>query len=595
MNRLRFLFLATAFLIGPASTARSAPVPATRSGLEQVPDTAPLVLHVRGVEGVHDRLVALMKAALPDLLNKHQSEIDDFFKKGPDNVLMSRKIRGLAKDGPHFFALLELPKPNDSDEPKMAMILTVNNYKEFRDSILTEEERKNIQAEGNGIESATFGSSPKPTYFLDRKGYAVVTPDKEVAESFTKKFTGLHTKVNKELAAKLLASDLGLYVNMDAVNKEYGEQIKQAKQGIEQALAFGAAAAEESQKRFAEIAKKAIDPTFQTIEDMQALLLTFELRSGGLALNLQGEVKENSIAANYLQDARPISFDELGRLPRGRVFYLGMKSSAGMYKKLGNLIAGIGAEQTKNSADLMKELAKAGPNIQLSCGSFPPAGLDVDHYDDPAKAVAATLKMYRNMEPEANNLKKKPVVKADAETFGKFKLHSVQLTMDFAKMAEQAAVRGGEDAKQEFIEAMKKLLGEKKTIWFGTDGKTSVQITAPDWKTASKLLEQYSKNEGTARQAKAFHNAQKELPKKTSFLVLADPVHLAGRLIQAGKPAIPGLQVPPDWPNLSAKGSATYVGLALTLQPRRGSIDLFITAAAAQDFYKFIIQPLVGE
>ncbi len=595
MNRLRYLVLAAVCLIGPANAVWSAPVPGARSGLEQIPETAPVVIHVRGVQGVHDRLVALMKLALPELLDKYKDQIDDFFEKGPDNALKGRKLRGLAKDGPLFFALLELPKVGDSGEPKMAFILTVTDYKEFVENILTEEERKNAKDEGNSIKSASIDN--KQIYFVDRKGYAIVTPDKDVAESFTKRITGLHAKMNKDLASKLLSSDLGVWVNMDAVYKEYGEQIKQAKQGLQQIIDFGAAGVEESQKKYIELAKKAVNPIFQAIEDMQSLLLTFELRQSGVALHLQSEVKDDSPTEALLHDARPIDFEELGRLPRDRTYYLGMKASAGMYKSLSSLMSNLPAGGTKDSGELMKELAKAGPSVLLSSGSFPSAGLDVSHFDDPAKAVAATLKIYQNMDAAANNLTKKPDVKPDAEKFGDYKLHSVQLSMDLEKMAEQAAAnaKADDETKKQLVKAMKDFYGEKKTIWFGTDGKTFVTITAPDWKTASKLLEQYSKNADAAHEVKAFSDARKEMPKQTSLLVLLDAVGMFGRIFETVKPMIPAGQVPAGWPKLPGKGTSAYLGLSATLQPQRGSFDLFITAAAAQEFYKAIIQPLVGE
>jgi hypothetical protein len=44
-----------------------------------------------------------------------------------------------------------------------------------------------------------------------------------------------------------------------------------------------------------------------------------------------------------------------------------------------------------------------------------------------------------------------------------------------------------------------------------------------------------------------------------------------------------------------AKGASGYLGLAVTFQPNRGSFDLFISAAAAQEFYKAVVKPLVGE
>jgi hypothetical protein len=52
--------------------------------------------------------------------------------------------------------------------------------------------------------------------------------------------------------------------------------------------------------------------------------------------------------------------------------------------------------------------------------------------------------------------------------------------------------------------------------------------------------------------------------------------------------------LPPGWPNLPAKSPSAYVGMAVTLQPSRGSFDLFITAEAAKEFYKAVVKPLVG-
>jgi len=577
MNRLRFLLLAAVCLIVPASTVRSAPVPAARSGLEQVPETAPIVLHIRGIQGVHDRLVELMKQAAPDVLNKFQMQIDDFFEKGPENMLMGRKLRGLAKDGPLFLVVTSLPKLNGPipEQPPIALVFAVNNYKEFRNNLLTEEERKNIKDEGNGIESANVDN--KPLYFVDRKGYAVIAQDKEVADSFTKKIAGLHAKLSKEQIAKLTASDVGLYINMETVNKEYGDLIKQAKQAIEQLLAF-AASADESQR-------KGIAFIFQTIEDIQTLILTAELRPGGAALHLQSDIKENSTTASYLQDWQPVDLNkQLERLPSDQVYYVGLKGSAALYKKLAALFSNLPPAQFQGLAKLMKELVKDGPDVILSSGSFPSTGLDAFYFDEPTKAVVAILEMYRNMDLEANSLKKKPEIKTNAVKHGDFKLHEVQLTLDLDKMAEEAASGRGVDGKKATLEIIKELHSEQKRVWFGTDGKTVVEITAPDWKTARKMLDQYTKGTNAT---KAFREVCKGMPARTSLLGIGDAV----RLWKTIKPlsAAGQAEIKPS------PGVFAYVGLALTLQPNYGGLDLFVPLTAAQEFYKVVIQPEMGE
>jgi hypothetical protein len=49
--------------------------------------------------------------------------------------------------------------------------------------------------------------------------------------------------------------------------------------------------------------------------------------------------------------------------------------------------------------------------------------------------------------------------------------------------------------------------------------------------------------------------------------------------------------VPANWPNKPEKGMVAFVGLSVTLQPQRGGLDTFITAAVAQEFYKAYIKP----
>jgi hypothetical protein len=230
----------------------------------------------------------------------------------------------------------------------------------------------------------------------------------------------------------------------------------------------------------------------------------------------------------------------------------------------------------------------------LSSVSFPAAGLTVYQYDDPAKAVAAMLKMYQSMDPKAAKLKEKPAVKTDAEKYGEFKLHSVQMVWDFDKLAEPAAAKGGDDAKKQYIEAMKGILGEKTTMWFGTDGKSMVQVNAPDWKTAKKLLDQYSQGKETVGEAKGFQDARKEMPKQASVLGLVDATHMFATILETARPMLPpGVNLPQL--NLPAKSPSAYVGMSVTLQPNRGSFDLFITAGAAKEFYNAIVKPLVGE
>ncbi|HEY7311183.1 MAG TPA: hypothetical protein VH643_17615 [Gemmataceae bacterium] len=603
MNRLRFPVLATVGLtvLLMTSAARSAPIRGDKSGLEQVPISSPIVLHLRGVQGTRDRFVTMMENALPEVLKKFQPQMDEFLKNG----FMGRKLRGAVKDGPAFLAFTELPKANDpaAGPPKMAVIVAVSNYKEFRDNILNEEERKAIKVNGEGVESVAINNEPAPTYFVDRKGYAVVTPNEDVANLFTKKQKGLDDKLSKEQAARFLGSDFGVYVNMELLNKQYAEEFKKAREGIGQAIDLFAPGGDDSQKKAIELFKKAIGPIFQAIEDTRSVLLTVDFRPGGLALHIDGEVVEGSTTAALLQDSKPAALKELDRLPQGQAYYLGMKTSSALYKGLGGLMFGVvqdpDSKEAKAVGAALDELAKAGPGVRVDGYSFPIKGLQVYQYDEPAKAVDAMVKLFGAMGPgggfSSGVLKEKPVLKTKAQKHGDFELHSVQFVWDFDKMAEQVAARGGDDAKKQFVEVMKGVMGDKLTVWFGTDGKSVVQVSAADWASARKLLDDYAKGGKTAGDAKAFQDARKEMPKQASLLGLFDSVQLAGTITDVMKPFMGNAPLPPNWPNKPEKGTSAFVGLSVTLQPQRGSLDTFITAAAAQEFYKAYIKPFLGQ
>jgi hypothetical protein len=595
MNRLRMALLAAICLIAPPATLWSAPAPAAQSGLEQLPASAQMVFYLRGVQGTRDRFVAMKQNALPEVLKKIQANMDAFLNDGFDG----RKIRGLPKDGPIFLVLTELPDPTAPvDIPKLAIVLAVTDYKEFRDNILTADERTKLMDKGDGIEATTIKGERAPTFFLERKGYAIVTPNEDVAKSFTKKQTGLHTRISKEQAAKLLAADGAMYWNMEAIYKQYGDQIKAGKEELKKGIGIIEQAGDESQKKIVEVFAKAIDPVFQAIEDLRSGLLTIQFRPGGLALHIQGEMRDNTPTASLLEDSRPVAFKELDRMPAGSAFYSAMKTSTALYKGLGSMIVsnpfGQFGKDVKGVAEAMEGLGKAGPSVRLDGFSFPMKGLQVYQYDEPAKAVEAHVKLFQALahaDPKELGLKEKPNLKMDAEKFGDFKLHSVEIALDYDRLAEKVN-QGGEEFKKAYVQYMKKMMGEKVTTWFGTDGKSVVQVSASDWETARKILDDFSIGKNSNGDDKAFVEARKGLPAQTSFMGMFDALGIFGNVFDVLKPLLPPGQIPA---NVTGKGARAYIGLAVTLQPKRGSFDLFITAGAAKEIYKSLVQPFVGE
>jgi hypothetical protein len=438
---------------------------------------------------------------------------------------------------------------------------------------------------------------------VDKKGYAVVTPNEEVAAALAKKPAGLDGAMSKAQAAKFLAGDLGVYVSMSTVNKDYGEQIKEAKGQVEQALDQAASNVPKAQKSSFDLAKKMIGPVFQAVEDSQGLLLTVEFRPNALVLHAQTELRNGSTTSTALKGMKLSGFGDLAKMPPGKIFYTGMETSSRLYEALGGLLLGAvedpDAKEAKTIAQAIQELGKAGPGTRVDAATIPAAGLQVSHFQDPAKAVAAQLKLVKALDAggtyQSGMLKDKPVVKASAKKYGDFDLNSVELTWDLEKMAEQAGAAGGEDAKKQLLEGFKTLLGEKLNVWFGTDGKVVVQVSAKDWESAEKLLDDYFKGGKPVGDVAAFRTVRKEMPAEASMVVLADVVQYGVALVDVFKPLVPPIfPLPATFPAKPGKDAASYVGMAASLQPERGSADVVLSATAIHEAFKAFVQPFLG-
>ncbi len=589
--------LSLALAVAPA---KAAPAPLERAGLAHVPSSAPLVIHIRGVEGLKDRLEAFLKNALPELLPSIQAKLDGWVKDGVDG----RKVRGVPADGPIFIVLLEMPKGGVAEPPKIAVLVAVNKYDEFRDGLLKEEERKGLKANGAGVERTTVEGG-EALYFVDLKGYAVATPSEEAATAFAKKAGGMDTKISKEQSTRLLAADLGLYVSMDSINKDYADQIKNMRDMAEAFLGQAGENLPKNQRAGLDLVKKAIGPIFQAVEDSQGVLLTTMLHPDGLLIHGETELRSGSKSSAALADFKLNAFEGLDRMPPGATQYTGTATTAKLLERLGRIITGVGEDEkgAKEVGEALEQLAKAGPGVRLESSSVPPAGLSVWHFEDPAKAVAAQLVLAKNLGEgsafQNGILKEKPTIKEGAQKYNDISFNSVELTWDFDKMAEQAAKGGmgalSDDAKKQLVEAFKNIFGEKLHYWFGTDGKVYLQVTAKDWPAAEKLLDQHFKGEKGVGSVAAYRDVRKAMPAEATFLAVADLVQYLSVMAEIAKPMIAQVYpLPPGYPAKADKDSPNYMGMAGSLVSERGSFDLVFSASAVKAAFKSFVAPLMA-
>jgi hypothetical protein len=555
------------------------------SVLSQIPADAPIVGHIRGYERTKERIFSFLKTAMPDLAPMIQAQVEEEIKKG----LEGRSIKGLPPDGSIFGVITELPAPGQG-EPSMAVIFAVTDYKEFRDGYLEEAERKTLKEDrAAGYESVTVRG--REVYMVDRKGYAVVTLQKQTALKFAGKFAGIDAKLPKETAKHLLESDAAVYVDMAAVNKMYGTQLATFRQLS--TLIFQQAGGQ-TDKATADMMKAVMNGFFQFVEDSRGLLMGWRFAPEGVAMHIQARVGADTKVNALLKKSVPGSMTEIGDLPEGKAGYLASVINADLFKAFGPLFHGVAAHedagQPKIVEDLLTQLAAADPKQMIGDYDVPASGLSVWQYKDPGKVSEAYLKFFQALakgETYGNMpLKEKPEVTASAQAHRDFKLHRVGMQWDFAKLARRDP-QGGEEMAQ----AMKSIMGEETNVWFGSDGKTFVQVTAKEWDAAKKHLDSYLEKTDPVAKKPGFIEAFKQLPSPATMVMLVDgPQYLQAMLYFFGV-MVKDQPVPFKVPPYKGPEGVIYVGMAVTLQPELGSFDMWIPAALVGEIRK-IVEPI---
>ncbi len=595
-RRAVFAAAAACWLAAPAAAA---PVPGDtpKAGPLPFPAEAPVVVQVNGVERVKGRVAAMLRTALPDLADKLARQID----AGVDAALDGRQLTAVPADGRVYLVLHDFARLAD-EAPAVSVLVPVTDYAKFRDTFLTAAERKTFKKGAAGVDTLTMtlGANEKELFAAAFGGYVALSPDEETAKEYAGKFErATAAALGAGVGESFLAGDAAVYVNMDAVNAKYGAQIQGFKGLIDFAFQQGGAQGQGVGKKQMEAAKAGIKGLFQGVEDCRGLALGVEFRPDGFNFRLHGRFADDTPTGRVLADERPTAQAGLGDLPRGQMTYTGTFVGKGVRAMLQSFAQEYGAaEDDEKGQEAMKKLAAglaaAGESGQYAAASIPVAGIQVSEFKDPTKAVAAMQGMLRGLAEGGTfqnvMLKEKPTVKVDAQKHAGFTLTEVKMSLDL-----EAALKDLPEGAREAAEAsMKRMMKEKMTFWFGTDGKRYVQINADNWAAAEKLLDGYVGGKDKVSALPGFAVTRKNLPAETSVLGLVEvgqTIAMIGDFMKTMKGQVPNF--PADFPDLKApKGDPAFLGTAITLQPGSARFDFFVPAAAI-GIGRQVVEPLM--
>jgi len=593
---LRIACLAIA-AVAFTTAASAAPAPAAGVNIAlPYPAKAPVVLQIHGLERSRERLSKMLEALPPAEAKQIKKGLDD----GLTQLLKDRKLDAVPPNGRTFVVVNDIAKLAD-EETGVSILIPVTGFKEFKASLLTAAERKSVEKAGNGYESFKFSAigEERTLYLVDLKGYAVITPSKDVAEIYAGKFTPAQSgAMGPDLSGSFLNADVSLFVNMDVINDLYGDQIRQGKQFMDFALgqAQNMGMIPGLGKQQLDMAKTMIGGVFQVVEDSKGIVLALEFRPEGL--NVRGQVRfaDDTTSSDVLKLETPTALADLSKLPKGLSTYGGSKLGK-KFTDLGSKFSQeflAGDEDEKGAeriAKLQADILAAGPAGFYSASKSPERSLTVTAYKDPQKALDAMVKLYSGLGDGGKFatilLKSKPAVTPKAGTHRDIDFTEVKLSFDFAAAVEALP----EPTREAALAQFKRLMSEKTTYWYGSDGKSLIQVSAKDWTAAKQLLDEYLDSKTAIGSDAGFQIARKNLPQEASLLYLLETGDVVMMLVEQVKTvaqAIPGGGLPPIGGVKPVKGDATYLGFALTLKPQVATGDMFLPGTAMNVAVKMI-------
>lgn len=583
MVRTHILAVLAAVLAPLAAPAAPVPVGGKAADIKELPvaANAMLVVQLNGVERTKERVVKMLEGVDPAVAKDAKGQFDGLLK----GILGDRDLTALDGQGRVFVAVGPLAEVAN-DSPPVTVLLPVKDAKTFREKFLTEGERKSYQKGKGGVDELELAESGMTVYVVDNgAGYVIATPSKDTADAYAGKYDKLTSKAIGTVADAFLSADVGIFLNVARVNEEYAGPIAQARAAVAQLFQLFGGQLDKGQ---IELAKSGIDGLFQIIEDATGVVIAVDLRPEGAAVRVEGAFTADSETDKVLSAEKPSAFTALGDLPKGMSGYSASRWGAGLGGIQRKLMGEFQSDDDKAAAAIEKltALTTAADGDTVSLSGADSAALSALACKDPAALAAARLAVFAALDEGAKYsnlvLKKKPKVTKDAQKHAGFTLHSAAVEIDFEASAGNSP---DPDQREAAIEAMKKFMPEKQTIYFGSDGKRYVQVSGKDWDAAKKLLDEFAAPKAKAADDKGFALTRGQLPAEAGYLLLTDAVPLLSQLSDyAGNlgGAIPG-GAGAELPKFGkVKGDPAYIGVAVTAKKQWVRIDLFVPTAAVK-------------
>ena len=558
-----------------AALAQSPSAAPEAAWLKAVPAEAEVVIRVRAPKAVRDDLAGMVQAMSPNMGPMAGPALDNGL------AMFSQRFGADAQNLP-FLIVARLPKPDDNGPPPYAVLIQAKDYASVQKQLGPDTKP---EPQGGGIDKVA-GADGQTLYTYKGASYVAFGNSKEVLTSLAKPAKTLDTTLTAELRDRFFGGDAGVYVNLAAIQARYGDQIEGARKDLLDRLEKGAAGNAGSAQNGAAM-KTMVNLLFEALKNGDALAAHLDFDAKGLAIGGLTAVKPGSDAAKLVAAARPGTGEALGKLPADAAFYLYSSvspASFDRYQKLATSFMPGGGAASPDQDKALKLAREAGPKELTAAATFGKGGsqsIGLSTYDDPKKAVEATVAGIAAMKANKASLPdmiKDITVTRDAESYKGFTFAKTSIVYDKEKlkaMSPKDAPAGGPNP-----EALQALMGDGVTSWVGTDGKSVLQVNAPDWKQAKARIDAVlAGGSASLAQAANYQAIRAALPKQVGTLVLIN----AQALITQGLATFAAVM--PDSPVAKAQ---------LTLPPAPAFFGGSVTPVAKGFQFQFLLPSAVG-
>lgn len=594
MIRLSVAALVTLFSV----SAWADPVPVKKASA--VPTEMPVhakslvVVQFQGFERVKEKATAFVKAAFP----KDGEALAKKMNEGIVAALEGRQLKSLTKDGRIYFAVHSF---TDIDDNPFVIVVPVDDPKAFVAGIFPKDKVESREKAQGGYEKIV---SDGETYcIIEKPSQVVIAGNDEIAKLYNGQFETLKTKFLGESAGEtFFRSDASLFVHIEEINEQYGEQIKQFRQFFNLIFDQGAlGGAPGMDKRQMELIKQVYGAAFQMLDDGKAVVLAGELTKEGAYLRLHGRFAPDSTSAKFIGQETPSPLATLGDLPKGFTNYTAWAFGPQMAKPFAKIAreiaAGDGDEAGQAKLDAWSELA-AGSTLTTSGTNFDRSGVVITQNPSADKTVGAMVAAYQSIREGAvyQNLpiKGKPAVAERDQTHREITFHKVAIKVDY----EEAAKKLPEEGREAAMKAFKEFMPETTSFWVGAKENRIIQVTAKDWATAKTYLDETFDKKLPSMNDASIRQTREALPADVSFLTMLDvtrTINFVGGYLGPLLGNMPGFATGGEGrPKLATvKADSCYVGLTLTLKGDSFAVTVFAPTKAAS-LVREAVEPLLG-